>query len=398
MDPNSKIDFYNLIHNQEFIDWVVSPNQESDLHWNQIIQEYPANKAEIDSAIFIIKSLLKEEKELDSTYISTLWERIQKGTTKRKKIIPFTRWIAAASILLLIGISGAVFYQLKYKINSGIDYQSVARIEPSGNEVKLIFSDKTERLLSSNNSEIKYTKDGQIQISSDGIITEQKEKSDKEERLNQLVVPLGKRTVLTLSDGTVLWLNSGSRAIYPVKFTKKTREIYVEGEAFLEVAHNADWPFVVVANHIKVKVLGTKFNISSYPNDLHSSIVLVEGSIQAIIESKKVLMKENQLLIYENNSGITSVKEANVLEYISWKDGWMYCNKEKLENIAIKLSRYYNIEIQFKDFDAKNLTLTGKLDLKNNIEEIFKAICSTAPVSFEVVNGGFSISENKNNQ
>ena len=124
----------------------------------------------------------------------------------------------------------------------------------------------------------------------------------------------------------------------------------------------------------------------------------MEGSIQAIIESKKVLMKENQLLIYENNSGITSVKEANVLEYISWKDGWMYCNKEKLENIAIKLSRYYNIEIQFKDFDAKNLTLTGKLDLKNNIEEIFKAICSTAPVSFEVVNGGFSISENKNNQ
>ena len=398
MKPNFDIDFSNLIHNQEFIDWVADPDQESDLYWNQVIREYPANKKEIDKAIFIIKGLLKEEKELDSASVATLWERIQKETIIQKKTIPIYRWVAAASILLLIGISGAVIYQLKYNENSGIDYQAVARIEPSGNEVKLIFSDKTEKLLSANNSEIKYTKDGQIEINSDEAITGKEEKIVKEtEQLNQLVVPLGKRSVLTLSDGTKLWLNSGSRAIYPVKFIKKTREIYVEGEAFLEVAHNAEQPFFVVTNHLKVRVLGTKFNVSSYPNDATTSVVLVEGSVQALIESKKVLMKENQLLTYGNNSGVTSVKEANVLEYISWKDGWMYCNKEKLEDIAIKLSRYYNTNIQFTDLNVKAMTLTGKLELKSNLEEVFRAISLTAPIEYEVLSGGINLKEKKIN-
>lgn len=97
-------------------------------------------------------------------------------------------------------------------------------------------------------------------------------------------------------------------------------------------------------------------------------------------------MKPNQLMTYEKKAGTAELNEADVLPYISWKDGWLYCDKETLETIATKLSRYYNVKIEFRDTEARKLTLTGKLDLKTECSGIFSAISSTAPISIEVQN------------
>jgi hypothetical protein len=397
MNQNSKININTLINDQDFINWIIYPEKKSTHDWRQFIADHPKNKKEIDQVIFIIKSLQKEGKSLDQKSVSHLWKSIEKGSTGKKKTKYLVRWVTAASILLAISIGGGLIYHLKSSGSSEIDYHSVARIEPTGNEVKLILSDQSEKLLANNDAEIKYDKDGKIEINAtESISDEEIDKGTSEEQLNQLVVPLGKRSSLTLSDGTKLYLNSGSRAIYPVVFTRKEREIFVEGEAFLEVAHDLKKPFYVVTNHLKVRVLGTKFNVSAYPDDASTSVVLVEGSVQAMFSSKKVMMKENQLLTHENSTGITSLKEANVLEYISWKDGWMYCNQEPLENIMTKLARYYNISIEYKDTDVRNMTLTGKLDLKNNCEDIFIAIESTAPIKYEFSNGKFIFSKKNN--
>ena len=397
MKENSTSGSNNFIHNQEFISWVINPDNASDQYWNRFVQEHPEHKKEIDEAAFIIRSLYEAEKDLDKNSVFRLWKRIEKGTASRNKIRFITRWVAAASVALVLGIGSIVFYQLQFFGTTKIDYSLVARVEPTGNEVKLILSDKSEKLLASDDSQIKYDKDGTIEINADEAISNKKaDKGTVAEQLNQLVVPLGKRSSLILSDGTKLHLNSGSRAIYPVTFSKKEREIYVEGEAFLEVAHDTERPFFVVTNHLKVRVLGTKFNVSAYPDDANTSVVLVEGSVQAVVSSKKmVTMKENQLFTHESSTGKTSLKETNVLEYISWKDGWMYCNKESLENIAVKLSRYYNVSIRFNDPAAKDLTLTGKLDLKNNCEEIFKVIMSTAPIKYEIIEDGIVLSVDK---
>jgi ferric-dicitrate binding protein FerR (iron transport regulator) len=383
----------DFIHNREFIDWVVHPDNNSDRYWAGFTEEHPELKGEIDDAAFIIRSLLKGEKNLDQGSAYRLWKRIEKGTVSHRKSRHLVSWVAAASVILALGIGGAVLYRLQ-SVNREIDYSTVERVEPEGNEIKLILSDKSEKLLAADNSEIKYGKDGTIEINASGAITEEKtDKGNDTGPLNQLVVPLGKRSSLILSDGTRLWLNSGTRAIYPVTFSKKEREIYVEGEAFLEVAHEAERPFVVVTNHLKVRVLGTSFNINAYPRDAHATVVLVEGSVQAELSGKKVQMKENQLFTYEPATGHTTLKETDVLEYISWKDGWLVCNKERMENIATRLSRYFNVPIRFKDAAAKELTLTGKLDLKNNCEDIFKAIISTAPMKYEIVDDGIVLSK-----
>ncbi len=383
----------DFIHNREFIDWVVHPDSNSDRYWTGFMEEHPELKGEISDTVFIIRSLLKGEKNLDQDSAYRLWKRIEKGTISRRKTIYLVRWVAAASVVLALGIGGAVVYRLQ-SVTREIDYSMVDRIEPVGNEIKLILSDKSEKLLNDDNSEIKYDKDGTIEINAIQAITEEKKDNrNVAEQLNQLVVPLGKRSSLILSDGTKLWLNSGSRAIYPVTFSKKEREIFVEGEAFFEVAHDAERPFCVVTNHLKVRVLGTKFNINAYPRDASTMVVLVEGSVQALVSDKKVLMSENQLFTYEPGSGFTSLEETDVLEYISWKDGWMHCNSERMENIATRLSRYYNVPIRFKDPAVKELTMTGKLDLKNNCEDIFKAIQSTAPIKYEMLDEGIVLSK-----
>lgn len=385
MSSNLNIDPKAFIHNHYFFEWVVNPTKESDHYWNQFISEYPARKKEMEEAIFIIKSIIPEEKELTEEAVLNLWNRIEMNTFGRKKsFFHFTRWMAAASFLLLVSAGYLTYFLLQRTDGSPIDYQSIAQINSPTDEVKLIFSDKSEEVLLSENLDIKYDNAGRIMVNSHPHLNKKMEKAEKEvEQLNQLVVPRGKRTSLTLSDGTKLWLNSGSRAIFPVLFAKEKREIFIEGEAYFDVAHDASKPFYVVTNNFQIKVLGTKFNVSTYPDDRSTSVVLVEGSIQAKIDSKNLTIKPNQLITYEKKTGKVELNEADVLHYISWKDGWLYCEKETLETIATKLSRYYNVKIDFKDAETKKITLTGKLDLKTECSEIFTAISSTAPISFE---------------
>lgn len=393
MSSNFNESSQDLIHNPAFIEWVMNPTKESDLYWNEFMLANPTRKQEIREAIHLIKGIIPKEKELSTEGVHHLWKRIEDNTVNpRKPIFRFRGWMAAASLLLVAGVAGLIYYQLTPTNELPIDYQSIAQVKSPDNEVKLIFADKSEEVLPSNDVEIKYDPKGEILVNSDKHLTQKMQESKSvDEQLNQLVVPRGKRTSLTLSDGTKLWLNSGSRAIFPVLFGQQKREIFIEGEAYLEVAHDATKPFFVVTNNIKVKVLGTKFNVTAYPEDPSSSVVLVEGSVQAKVDAQKILMKPNQQMIFQKGTGTTELNETDVLRYISWKDGWLYCEKEALETIAAKLSRYYNVKIEFKDDKTRKMTLTGKLDLKTECSGIFKAISLTAPITFEIQNDAIVI-------
>lgn len=372
-----------LIYDEKFIQWVLHPDRSSNLYWENFIKENPARKSEIHEAKFIIKSLNKKERGLDDTSVKDMWDIIhRKRVLLHRKTSPFARWAVAASVLVLIGTAAGIFYQQHAK-DKTIDYRLIAKIEPQGNEVRLILSDKSEKSFSSDDPTFKYNKSGEIEVDTIKLVAGQnKVKKADQESLNQLVVPMGKRSSLTLSDGTKLWLNSGSRVIYPVAFGKKEREIFIEGEAYLDVAHNPEKPFYVVTNHMKVRVLGTEFNVNAYPDEVSTNIVLVKGNIQAEIESRKIPMQENQLLTFKNSSKETLLKKINVLEYVSWRDGWMYCNNEKLGSVASKLGRYYNKSIRFDNQSVMDLTISGKLDLKSKCEEVFDVISFIAPVDF----------------
>lgn len=390
--PQNK--FQDFIDNQFFVDWVKNPTAESDQYWKQYIDEHTSEKEYIVQAKYILTRFQKEKKRPKDDDVSNVWLNIQaRILNPPRKIRYINLWLAAASILLIIGIGAGILFRISERQDTIVNYASITKMEPAGNEVKLILSDKSEKRFATNDPAIKYNQHGEILVDSKTLANEMSNpnKPDKE-TFNQLIVPKGKRSSLTFSDGTRVYLNSGSQVIYPVTFNKKSREIFIRGEAYLEVTHNAGWPFTVKTDHLDVRVLGTEFNIKSYPDENISSVVLVKGSVEANVKSQKILMKESELFTFDNATEKTSLGITNVPEYVSWKDGWMYCTNERIDNIARKLSRYYDVNIHFNDDRVKDMTLTGKLDLKTECKEILNVISFIAPVDYKIVDGTIILS------
>jgi len=381
---NNKIEF---IDNPDFVEWVLRPSAESNHFWESYATRNPSTKKEIEHARFLIKGIVHQQKSLTDAEVSALWDKIKQTENFRKRrFINLKKWSVAASILIVVGISSWLAVKNNISKIKEINYQTIAIAPTSGNDIKLILSDQTEKTFSEKEVDLKYNQNGQLetkagkQFQSKDII-----KNSETLQMNQLFVPRGKRSSIELADGSKLWLNSGSRAIYPVAFNKKTREIFIEGECYLEVAHDALRPFYVVTDQVKVKVLGTIFDISAYKDDDYVTVVLVKGSIQASTVTESLVMVPNQKLNYTISTHKSTLEKTNSLEYVSWKDGWMLCNKEQIQSIATKLSRYYDIKISYSDLRLNSMTLTGKLDLKSNCEDVLKVICTTAPLNYEII-------------
>ena len=386
-----------FIHNQEFTSWVLNPTEESDLYWNNFIANNPNLKKEIDQSRVLIKTLIRHNKELSGVEVSTIWDKINKTNKSRKVLtIKIKRWSVAAGILMILGLSGWWLIVFNNAKKDGVNYQSISSNINPGSDIKLIMSDQTEKTFASKEVDLKYNQQGQLETRTGKLTETEVIKNDSNTlQMNQLVVPRGKRSSIELADGTKLWLNSGSRAIYPVVFKGKTREIFIEGEGYLEVAHDAARPFFVVTEQVKIEVLGTKFDISAYKEDDQISVVLVEGSVKAACGNEILIMEPDQILNYQKLTQVTSLEKTNVLEYISWKDGYMICNKEQVKSITTKLSRYYDVEINFGDTSLSSLTITGKLDLKSNYEDVLKVICATAPIEYKIIDSEVFMKKNE---
>lgn len=330
----------------------------------------------------IQKKTLKKIEE--SKYLSSL-----NSTTnpKKKKSLWITVFsaTAAAAILILSLLS------IKY-ISSDQSFMDIVAIseqeihENSSNEILLILSDSRQ---------IKITQDDLISFDSKGrllnpTISSTKENNLKQKSLNQLLVPKGMRSQLQLSDGTKVWVNAGSKIIFPEVFSKEKRDIYIDGEAYMEVASNPDQPFYVTTNGFEIKVLGTSFNVFAYKDDIMKEIALVSGKIEVTDKQNQVLeMKPNELVTFSQNS-ISEKKHVNAKDYKSWVNRLLILNGETLKSIAYRLSLTYGVEIDC-DSSIGEEEVYGKLDLKNNIEEILNYLELMLPLSVEKKDGSFNL-------
>lgn len=385
-----------IIQDSDFITWVLSPTESLDTKWNQFVSDHPEQKPLFDEARILVKGIVIGENGLNDFEVEELLERIHISIHQGKKnTIRIYRWIAAACMIFIITVSVWYASVLPSSRPGSFDFSSVDFVEAKGKDITLILSDNTSKTFTKEEIEILYGSDGRIIADTEEVAKQPDNiKNLNEDAFNQLVVPFGKRSNIILSDGTRLWLNSGSRAIYPVTFNRSYREIFIEGEAYLEVAHDSSKPFFVSTEIMQIKVLGTKFNINSYPDNDLIEVALVEGRIQATSEAEKVVLNPKQLLSVDRQTGKSIQKEIDVIEYVSWKEGWLHCNKEKLAKIIPKLSRYYNIKIEVIDSRVNDLTLSGKLDLKTNCEEVLNTIASTAPIRYEIMEDVVRLSMN----
>lgn len=203
-----------------------------------------------------------------------------------------------------------------------------------------------------------------------------KEVPETELRYNTLIIPNKYNYRITLSDGTKVTLNSGSKLVYPIAFKSDTRKITLDGEAYFEVT-KSDKPFIVECNGIEVKVYGTKFNVNSYNPEMIKT-TLFEGSVgvksSITTDNNEHLLKANQSLELSPTNGTFTLKTIDTDRYKSWVNGYFYANGETLENMLLSIGKWYDLNFEYMDYSKKNIALVGVFDRDLPLDKILKTI------------------------
>lgn len=216
---------------------------------------------------------------------------------------------------------------------------------------------------------------------------------------NTLDVPYGKKFQVVLSDGTEVYLNSGSSLTYPVAFYDDgPRDVVLKGEAYFTVESDSLRPFFVSTEFVKTKVLGTEFNISSYYDDKRTNVVLVEGSLSVgeknNLEPEAFVLIPNQLAAYSYSDKKLEVENVDVRSHIAWKDGILLFKNEDFHHISKKLERHFDITIEIKSLKLGEERYTGRFKTET-IEEVLEAFQRIKGFDYTIKNKKIRISPKK---
>jgi ferric-dicitrate binding protein FerR (iron transport regulator) len=192
--------------------------------------------------------------------------------------------------------------------------------------------------------------------------------------------PRGQITSLTLFDGTTVWLNSGSTLKYSNQFGQGQREVSLEGEALFEVQKDLEHSFIVNMDGSKIKVHGTIFNAKNYHAE--KEVVLLEGEIEYSNQGKNVFLKPNERITENKISGETTVYQVDASIYSSWIGGKIYFDNEALEDLSLRLERWYDTEFVFEKENIKSYKFTGVINKDKSLDYSLRIIQLTNKVKF----------------
>jgi len=319
-----------------------------------------------------------------------LKERILSSVEKLKKRRLRIRYSIgmAASIALIAGFSLFINQDTPESISDFVKSSGKFNVNDS-KEVVLIINDSVNVNVVSETATIKYSATGEkVSVGKGNAVNQNTSRGDKIV-YNTILVPYGKRSEIELSDGTHVWLNAGSRLVYPAVFKGKKREVYLEGEAIFEVTHNKEHPFLVLSESQEITVLGTVFNVSNYLDDSLAKTVLKSGSVQINFYNDSLSETERKLKItpgtlasYDKSGGKVASKKVNVDHYFSWREGVLIFKNDDLRTIMRRLSRYYNIDIEINNENLAKETFSGYLDLKEDVEKAIGTIQETTEFQY----------------
>jgi transmembrane sensor len=391
---NQRDIFDQLIDNPLFFKWIFHPTPELNAYWALYLENTPdvAEKVKVLKSQ-IEKYFLYEDIKLNDEDNRALAKRIlskldeaDRNRTRNLIIRSAMRYAAVALLFLLVGGVLAYFYLEDKKTQYFVE---TPNSDPKLEEPVLILSDRQRFTLNRGESQLEYSPGGEIIVNREQTIKSDNPNSSPE--INTLLIPYGSRSMITLADGTRVWLNAGSRLIYPTHFVNKTREVYLSGEAFFDVQENEKQPFEVVTSDVRVNVAGTQFNVTAYPEDFSVQAVLVEGSVEiksaiAGRRDKGVLIEPGQLAYFNKKTQEVRVQKVNIDEYTLWTRGLLHFSNTDFNRITKKLERYYNIQFQFDDPLKGGIQVSGKLDVAKERSEVLKYLETLTGLHFIQIN------------
>lgn len=323
-----------------------------------------------------------EHKQLMLARIHSQAGIIQKEA-KRRRLWP--SMAAAASIILIL--SSGAFLLFRDKPATKQTVQMVHDVAPGGNKAILTLANGekvqlngTQNGFVANQGGVTIAKqaDGELSYTGDPAATA------SVELFNTVQTPRGGKYKLVLADGTIAILDAASSIRYPVAFKGNERSVQVTGQVYFEVVHDERKPFKVSVKGQVVEDLGTIFNINAYDDEPVIKTTLVEGSIGLRTSSRYVILKPGQQAVNSAGSPVTKVVDVDVEEALAWKNDNFLFNNEPLESVMRKISRWYDVDIQYqKGFNLKESYL-GSLTRYSNVSQVLKVLEITGEVRFEI--------------
>ena len=200
--------------------------------------------------------------------------------------------------------------------------------------------------------------------------------------------PLGSKTKLYLPDGTLVWLNAGSRMTYSQGFGVDNRKVELEGEGYFEVKRNEKIPFFVKTKDLQLQVLGTKFNFRDYPEDHEVVVSLLEGKVglnNLLREEKEAVLSPDERAVLNKANGLLTVESVTASNASQWTDGYLFFDEELLPDIAKELERSYNVKIHIANDPLKTFRFYGNfVRREQNIQEVLEALASTEKMQYKI--------------
>lgn len=337
------------------------------------------NKAEYEKIKHLYKrcSYTPKEKIFNT---DQAWQQVRTQTINKKKVFNIPVLIRYAAMVAVVVSISLLFFtnHLQTPAISEVnmeEFDQPTLLLENGEKIAL-----TEESFSMEEKHVVIKNDAKNEL----VYESQKDTGIITTKNNHLVIPKGKTYQLLLADGTRIWLNSETELTYPVRFSGDKREVTLIGEAYFHVAPNKEKPFIVHANGMDVRVLGTSFNVSCYSSDNTFTTTLIEGSVAVKTDKNKTeTIAPSEQFTYDKRNAQTSTQIVNTELFTSWMNGEYIFKDTTLEEIVRKLQRWYDFSVRYEDESLKNNRYSLTADRNTNLDQLLEVISYTSTVKLE---------------
>jgi len=331
----------DFLEDPGFCAWVKKENRESELFWEDWVEQNPENIPEIDKARTLILSMGVEESLPTNEEVKHLWKKIERGveTSGRSETligkIGVYKIAVAASIAIILAIS--------------------------------------------------------VLLNSTQDVSNQKEISEKAPiKMIEKFCPVGQKSTITLTDGTRIKLNSNSKLLFPETFSANSREVQLEGEAFFEVARDPSRPFTITSGNLKTKVLGTSFNVKAYAASNAIKVAVASGKVAVSADNfqengNELILLPNEMAVYSKTSDELTISSFDKLDELAWKDGVLAFKNRDINEITKELARWYGVTFVLDKKLNYDKDYTGVFDNKS-LKEVLEGISFVFNFQFQIDN------------
>lgn len=367
------------VEKDKLTEWLqISKNQKTFKEFVKINHRLNKLSTEVDSEKAFQKLMANNSEGIK---IGILEER----KTPIRKIIP--NWLKYAAVFVGVAIVGfGIYFNSPQSETVQVTPQITLQLEDGS--IRIVDESKETLIVDAAGNRVSEQKRDQLIYSNDG--------SSQDLAYNTLSIPYGKTFKLSLSDGSQVVLNAGSELKFPVNFQNaESRTVFLNGEAYFEVAKDRQHPFIVNTQDMDVEVLGTSFNVTSYTDDQKTYTVLVEGKVAAhdkLATGDTKILNPNEIAFFED--GQLQVEAVKVNKYVAWVDGELIFVDDSFKVITNKLERKFNVKIENNYDELADINITATFT-NETIEEVLSTFQTYKNFDYSIENGTVKISKPK---